>query len=198
MQDLRYAVRQLRKNPGYTCFAVVILSLGIGGTTAIFSAVNPILIEPLPYPHAGRIEMIWYASQDGRRSPQAFHTYRELAERNHSFESVAVMKAWQPTITGEGQPERLDGQQVSAEYFRVLGVLPALGRDFQASDDVLHGPKVVILGNGLWRRRFGGDPAIVGRQVRLDDDNYTVLGVMPRAFAVEGSYAERMTLAAEM
>jgi len=182
MQDLRYAVRQLRKNPGYTCFAVVILSLGIGGTTAIFSAVNPILIEPLPYPHAGRIEMIWYASQDGRRSPQAFHTYRELAERNHSFESVAVMKAWQPTITGEGQPERLDGQQVSAEYFRVLGVLPALGRDFQASDDVLHGPKVVILGNGLWRRRFGGDPAIVGRQVRLDDDNYTVLGVMPRAF----------------
>ena len=182
MQDLRYAVRQLRKNPGYTCFAVAILSLGIGGTTAIFSAVNPILIEPLPYPHARGIEMIWYASEDGRRSPQAFHTYRELAERNHSFESVAVMKAWQPTITGESQPERLDGQQVSSEYFRVLGVLPALGRDFQTSDDVLHGPKVVILGNGLWRRRFGGDPAIIGSQVRLDDDNYTVLGVMPGAF----------------
>jgi len=181
-QDLRYALRQLRKSPGFASAAVVILAVGIGGTTAIFSAVNPILFEPLPYPHAGRIVMIWYAGEDGRPSPQAFHTYRELAERNHTFESLAVMKAWQPTVTGGDQPERLEGQQVSAGYFRVLGVLPALGRDFQPSDDVFSGPKVVILGNGLWQRRFGGDPAIVGRQVKLDDDNYTVIGVMPQAF----------------
>ncbi len=181
-QDFRYGVRQLRSNPGFACTAIVILGLGMGASTAIFSAVSPILFEPLPYPHAGRIMMIWYATEDGSRVPQTFHTYREVAERNRSFDAIAVMKPWQPTIIGADQPERVDGQQVSASYFGALGVSPVLGRDFEASDDVHNGPKVVILSNGLWRRRFGGDSAIVGRQVRLDDNSYTVIGVMPRAF----------------
>jgi len=181
LQDFRYALRQLRKNPGFACTAVVILGLGIGASTAIFSAVNPILFEPLPYPHAGRIATIWYAAEDGSRIPQTFHTYRELAARNRSFDAVAVTKLWQPTLTGADQPERFDGQKVTAGYFRVLGVSPALGRDFQASDDVLHGPRVVILSNGLWRR-LGADNTIIGRQVKLDDDSYTVIGVMPLAF----------------
>jgi putative ABC transport system permease protein len=180
--DLRYALRQLRKNPGFTCTAIVILGLGIGASTAIFSAVNPILFEPLPYPHASRIMMIWYAADDGSRIPQTFHTYREVAERNRSFDAIAVMKPWQPTLTGADQPQRIDGQQVSASYFRSLGVVPVLGRDLQASDDVLHGPRVVIVSNGFWRRRFGGDPTIVGRQVRLDDDSYIIIGVLPREF----------------
>jgi putative ABC transport system permease protein len=179
--DIRYAVRQLRKHLGFTCTAVLILGLGIGASTAIFSAVNPILFEPLPYPHASRIMTIWYAGEDGSRTPQTFHTYRELAERNRSFEAIAVMKAWQPTLTGANEPERLDGQQVSVGFFRSLGVEPAVGRDFQTSDDVFNGPKVVILSDGLWRR-LGGDSAIVGRQVRLDDDSYTVVGVMPSGF----------------
>jgi putative ABC transport system permease protein len=182
LQDLRYAVRQLRKSPGFACTAIVILALGIGGTTAIFSTINPILFEPLPYPNASRIMMIWYAGEDGSRIPQAFHTYREVAERSRSFEAVAVVKPWQPTLTGGDQPERFDGQQVSAGYLRSLGVSPALGRDFQASDDVLNGPKVVILSNGLWRRRFGGDRTIIGQPVRLDGESYTVIGVMPSAF----------------
>jgi len=182
LQDVRYGLRQLRNAPAFTCTAVLILALGIGGTTAIFSAINPILLEPLPYPHANRIMTIWYAGDDGSRIPQAFHTYREVAERSRSFEALAVLKPWQPTLTGADQPERLDGQQVSAAYFRTLGVAPALGRDFQPSDDVIDGPKVVILGNGLWRRRFGGDSAIIQRRIRLDDDTYTVIGVMPSAF----------------
>jgi len=182
IQDLRYAFRQLRKAPGFACAAIVILALGIGGTSAIFSTLNPILFEPLPYPHASWIMMIWYADEDGVRSPQAFHTYRELAERNRSFEAVAVMKAWQPTLVGADQPERIDGQQVSAAYFRALGVTPALGRDFQPFDDVFQGPKVVILSDGLWRRRFGGDASILQHQVKLDDETYTVIGVMPSTF----------------
>jgi putative ABC transport system permease protein len=182
LQDLGYAFRQLRKNPGFACTAIVILGLGIGASTAIFSAVNPILFEPLPYPHASRILMISYVGEDGSRIPQTFHTYRELAERNRSFDSVAVVRPWQPTLTGADQPERFDGQRVSAGYFRTLGVPPTLGRDFQTSDDVLHGPKVVILSNGFWRRHFGGDTTIVGRQVKLDDDSYTVIGVMPLGF----------------
>jgi putative ABC transport system permease protein len=181
--DIRYAQRQLRKNPGFTCTAIVILGLGIGASTAIFSAVNPMLFEPLPYPQASRIMMIWYAGENGSRYPQAFHTYRELVERNHSFDTIAVLKTWQPTLTGRDgdEPERFDGQQVSASYFRSLGVLPALGRDFQAADDALNGPKVVILSHGLWRR-LGGDNTLIGRQIRLDDDSYTVIGVMPPGF----------------
>jgi putative ABC transport system permease protein len=182
IRDLRHAVRQLRKNPGFASTAIIILALGIGGTSAIFSVLNPILFEPLPYPHASRIMTIWYSGGDGERVGQAFHTYREVAERNHSFEALAVMKPWQPAISGGDQPERLDGQRVSAAYFRVLGMSVALGRDFQPADDVLNGPRVVILSNGLWRRRFGGDSSIVGQQVRLEDQPYTVIGVMPAAF----------------
>ena len=182
LQDFRYALRQLRKNPGFAGTAIVILGLGIGATTAIFSAVNPILFEPLPYPQASRLMMIWYGGGDGARIPQTFHTYREVAERNRAFETIAVMRPWQPTLTGAAHPERLDGQRVSASYFHTLGVAPAMGRDFRASEDVLHGPNVVILSESSWRAHFGADATIIGHDIKLDDDNYTVIGVMPSAF----------------
>jgi putative ABC transport system permease protein len=182
LQDLRYALRQLRKNPGFGSAAILILALGIGGTSAIFSVLNPILFEPLPYSNANRIMTIWYSGSNGARIGQAFHTYREVAARNHSFEALAVTKSWEPAISGGNQPERLQAQRVSAAYFRVLSVPVALGRDFQPADDVLNGPKVVILSDGLWRRRFGGDTGIIGQQVRLDDQPYTVIGVMPNTF----------------
>jgi putative ABC transport system permease protein len=155
--------------------------LGIGASTAIFSAVNPILFEPLPYPQASRILMIWDIFE-GERSDVTFHTYRELRERVRSLESVAVMEAWQPAMTGPAQPERLDGQAVSTDYFRVLGIAPALGRDFRAADDQFKGPKVAILSDRLWRRHFAADSTIVGRQILLDGDLYTVVGVMPSGF----------------
>ena len=182
LQDMQYTIRQLRKKLGFSCTAILILGLGIGASTAIFSAVKPILFEPLPYPHANRVTMIWYASDDGSRLPQTFHTYRELVERNHSFDSIAVMKPWQPAFTGASQPERLEGQRVSATYFSTLGVSPVLGRDFKTSDDIFEGPKVAILSYGLWQRHFDGDTTIVGRQVKLDDDSYTVIGIMPAGF----------------
>ena len=183
LQDFRYCARRLRHNPGFAAVSVLTLALGIGASTAIFSAVNAILFQPLPYTVANRIMMIWEMRRDGGRSNgNAFGTYRGLAERTHSFEAIAAMKSWQPTMTGTNEPERLEGQSVSASYFHVLGVSPMLGRDFQTSDDQLNGPKVVILGDTLWRRRFGSDRTIVGRQVTLDDDSYTVIGVMPIAF----------------
>ena len=181
-QDFRYAMRQLRKNPGFALTGILILALGIGATTAIFSAVNPILFEPLPYPQAGRILSISDFGSNGSRLDVTFGTYHELAERSRSFEALAVMRPWQPTMTGRAEPERLDGQRVGASYFRVLGVSPALGQDFQASDDHFRGPNLVILSDGVWRRRLGGDRAIVGRQVTLDDKLFTVIGVMPSGF----------------
>jgi putative ABC transport system permease protein len=183
-QDFRYAIRTLRQRPGLTAVGALTLALGIGASTAIFSAVNPILFETLPYPHAGRIMMIWDTFQ-GARSDVTFHTYRELAARNRSFDAMAVMEAWQPTTISRisaTQPERFEGQSVSASYFRVLGVSPALGRDFQEDEDRFKGPHVAILSAALWQRRFGGDRAIVGRQITLDGDLYTVIGVMPRGF----------------
>jgi putative ABC transport system permease protein len=180
IQDIRYGIRFLRRTPGFTLVAVLTLALGIGASTAIFSAVNPILFESLPYPHAERVLMIWDFAQDGSRLYTTFGTYREMVERSRSFDAIAVMRPWQPTMTGPA--ERLDGQRVSASYFRVLGVPPALGRDFDPSDDELNGPKVAIISEGLWRRRFGGESTIVGRQITLDDNLYTVIGVMPGAF----------------
>ena len=159
--------------------AAAVLALGIGASTAIFSAVNPILFQPLPYPEARRIMMVWESRREGSPLDAAFGTFQGLSERTRSFESLAVMKPWQPAMIGNREPERIDGQQVSSAYFRMLGIAPALGRDFTAADDQYHGPKVVILSDGLWRRRFAADPAIIGRQITLDDNPYTVIGVMP-------------------
>jgi putative ABC transport system permease protein len=182
LTDLRYATRRLRAAPGFTAITVLTLALGVGATTAIFSAVNPILFEPLPYPSSGRIAMILEIRSDGLRNAGTFGMYRQLAERNRSFDAIAVFKPWQPIMTGADQPERFDAQRVSASYFHVLGVSPILGRDFQVSDDRLNGPNVVILSDALWRRRFAGDSAIVGRQITLDDNSYLVIGVMPTSF----------------
>ena len=180
-RDVRFAMRQLGHSPGFAATAIAILAVGIGASTAIFSAVYPILFEPLPYPHAGRILTVWdtYKSQ---RSETTFGTYRELLARSRSFESMTTFEPWQPVMTGEDKPERLEGQSVSASYFQVLGVKPALGRDFVAGDDVFRGPKVVLIGDKLWRRRFGAAKNVVGKAVRLNDDTYTVIGVMPRGF----------------
>src|SRR5262249_27848823 len=109
---LRYAARRLRRSPGFGVVAGLTLALGIGATTAIFSAVNPILFEPLPYPHASQVMMIWYRGTDGARVNQSFSAYRELVERSRAFESIAVFKAMQPTLAGPSEPERLDGQMV--------------------------------------------------------------------------------------
>ena len=180
--DLHYAARQLLHNPGFALVGILTLALGIGASTAIFSAVNPILFQPLPYPHADRVTMIQEMRGNGSPRRPSFGTFHGLAEGSDTFEAMAVMKPWQPTMVGTGQPERFEGQRVSAGYFRVLGVLPSLGRDFQAPDDRFRGPNVVVLSDRLWRRRFAGDSAILGKQVTLDDSLFTVIGVMPKSF----------------
>ena len=182
LADLRYAARRLRRSPGFTVVAVLTLALGIGATTAVFSVIHPILLEPLPYPGARRLAMIWELARDGSRLDGTFGMYRALAERARALDSVAVVKPWKPALTGGDQPERLRGQRVSASFFRVLGVAPALGRAFQASDDRPGGADVVVLSDALWRRRFAADPAILGRTVTLDDAPFVVVGVMPRDF----------------
>lgn len=179
--DLRYAFRQLRRNAGFAAVSIITLALGIGACTAIFSAVNPILFSPLPYPHADRILMIWDTYQ-GARSELSYGTFYELAHRSRSFEAMTVFEPWQPTMTGDALPERLEGQSVSSSFFRVLGVAPKFGRDFLASEEGSQAPRLVILSDRLWLRLFNRDRSIIGRAIKLDDDNYTVIGIMPAEF----------------
>jgi putative ABC transport system permease protein len=180
--DLRHAARRLRAAPGFACVSIVTLALGIGATTAIFSAVNATLLQPLPYPEPGRITMISDTGVDGQPLDVTFGTYRELAQRSRAFEVMAPFKPWQPTLIGGAEPERLPGERVGAGFFRALGVMPSIGRGFQADDDRPNGPHVAILSEACWRQRFNRDPDIVGRRIRLDDTDYQIVGVMPARF----------------
>src|SRR5256714_1607679 len=182
LTDLKYAFRMLIKAPVFAVVAIATLALGIGANTAIFSAVKSSLFEAFPYPHAGRLVTLLEMHADGSRGPGTFGMYEGLVERQHSLVAMAVLKPWRPTLTGANEPERFEGQRVSASFFSVLGVAPVLGRDFQPADDQLHGPDVAIISDGFWRRRFGADPTMIGRQVMLDDKLYTVIGVMPSGF----------------
>ncbi|HKR30520.1 MAG TPA: ABC transporter permease [Terriglobales bacterium] len=187
-QDVRYGIRQLRNNPGFAATAILIVGLGIGAMTAIFSAVNPILFKSLPYPHPGRLMSVFEMKDGGSRLP-SFGTFMGISGQSQSFDSMAVMKVWRPAMVGIGEPEFFWGQRVSAEYFRTLNVVPALGRDFQPADDQHHGPNVLILSDRLWRRRFAADPNIIGRAITLETSrgfdatsSYTIIGVMPAGF----------------
>ena len=177
--DLRYGARSLRRSPGFTLVTVATLALGIGASTAIFSAVNPILFAPLPYANGDRIVTVL---ENGRTRDTTFAMYLTLSQRARAFDGLAALRAWQPALTGFDVPERLDGQRVTAGYFKVLGVSPVLGRDFTSEDDVPGRPSIAIVSDALWRARLGGDPAVLGRTLRLDDAPYTVVGVMPATF----------------
>src|SRR5258708_29518299 len=126
-QDARYATRQLRRTPAFATTAVIVLALGIGATTAIFSAINPILFAPLPYPEPRSVTMLWEHRPNGGQAFASFADYRGLLETSRSFDAIAALKAWQPTMTGPNEPERLEGQRLSPPYPRVLGIRPPLG-----------------------------------------------------------------------
>jgi putative ABC transport system permease protein len=180
--DLRFAFRMLARQPGFTAVVAITLALGIGATTAIFSAVYPILFAPLPYPDADHIAMVWENTSDGGHSNVGYATFTDIAERSRTIASAAAVGDWSTILTTTTEPELLLGSRVSRDYFRTLGVSPALGRDVTAEDDIRGGERVVILGHALWRSRFGGDSTIVGRAITLDGTPFTVVGVMPAGF----------------
>ncbi len=184
-QDLSYAWRSLRKRPGFAAVAIVTLALGIGANTAIFSVVQGVVLEPLPYPEPGRLMTVW-EDHTARGGPAREWTGRanflDWRARNRVFEHVAVYTGWGPNLTGVGEPERLVGELVSAAYFAALGVEPAAGRAFTGVDEDPGAERVVIVTDGLWRRRFGGDPGILGKTVSLDGEPYAVVGVLPAGF----------------
>lgn len=181
--DLRYAWRRLIASRGFAAVAIASIALGVGASTAVFSAARAVLFEALPYPQAQRVVSVSDRNTQGAPLPLAYGTYSEVARRSRSFERLAVADRWQPAlVTAGADPARLDGDRVTADYFRVLGVAPAVGRDFEAADDRPNGPNVAIVSSSLATRRFGSAGAILNRPITLDSVEYTVVGVMPAGF----------------
>lgn len=182
-QDLRYGLRMLMRSPSFTTIAVLALALGIGANSAIFSVVNTVLLRPLPYKNPDALMMLWEEAThlgfpQNTPSPAEFGDWRD---QNTVFEGMAAMAQNNFNLTGAGEPERFDGRRVSANLFALLGVEPQLGRAFRPEEDQ-PGTRVVVLGYGMWQRRFGGDASIIGRALTLNGESYTVIGVMPRSF----------------
>jgi putative ABC transport system permease protein len=181
-QDVRYGLRMLRRAPGFTLAALMTLALGIGANTAIFTVVDAVLFRPLPYAAPERLVTVGDRNPQGFSSEVAWATVFDWQRRSRSFDSLAMLRFWQPTLVTNGEGERLGGLRVSWNYFDMLGVRPALGRGFTADDDRRETSPVVLLSDGLWRRRFGADPAMLGRTVLLNGRDYRVVGVMPGSF----------------
>lgn len=192
LQDLRYSVRMLMKKPGFTVVVVAALALGIGANTAIFSVVNSILLRPLPYRDPSRLVMIW---MDNKRMnvDQDIHSYPnyvDYRDQNQVFESMAAYSGVSLNLVGAAEPERVIGAAATASLFEVLGVEPQMGRVFTTEEEQIGRDKVVVLGYGLWQRRFGKDPNILGQNILVSDVSRTVIGVMPPSFKYPHKDAE--------
>ena len=185
LQDVRYAARLLVKSPSFTLVALSTLALGIAANAAIFSVVSGLLLRPLPYAEPERLVMLWQdlrargGPEDEWLAPAHFFDWRSRAR---SLESSAIYRGGAPSLTGAGEPEQLAGWVVTADFFRMLGVTPALGRDFRPEDDRPGAPPTALLTHGLWVRRFGSDPGIVGQTISLSREPVLVIGVLPASY----------------
>ncbi len=185
LSDLRFALRSFVKSPGFTLAAITTLALGIGANSAIFSVVNSVLLEPLPFPSSHELYLLW-ENQEARNGPRQEWTcgavFLDWRRENRSFSAMAAFGDWAPDLAGAGEPESLSGALVASDYFTVLGVQPALGRAFRREEETRGKDRVAVLSHGLWSRRFGADPALVGRDISLNGLPHTVIGVLPAGF----------------
>jgi len=182
MADLRLALRQLRKAPGFTAAAVLTLALGIGANTAMFSVVDAVLLRALPFDEPGQVVHVWEAPQPGQGNSVSVGVFRDWARHTTAFESIAAVAPGELNLAGDGEPERISGLRMSPSGLSVLRARPVLGRTFAPDEDQPGKNTVIVLTHELWKRRFGGDPGLVGRSIRLNGEPYTVIGVLPPAF----------------
>jgi predicted permease len=183
LQDIRYGARVLAKHRGFTAVAVLTLALGIGANTAIFSVVNELLLRPLPFHDAERLVMLWEVTPEGRhQNTTSRANFRGWREQSTAFEGMAAFSDQRLSLTGDGDPEEVSVQFATPELFQVLGVEPILGRGMTPEDARPGAPDVAVLSYGIWQRRFGGDPQVVGKPITLNGTPYTVVGVLPTDF----------------
>jgi putative ABC transport system permease protein len=186
LADLRYAVRQLRRSPGFAAVAILALALGIGSTTAIFSVVDSVLLHPLPYPDSNRMVSVSQSFEGERTDDSSPANYLDWVSENQVFSAMAASRGWQGSLTVGDRPERVTGTMTTPNFFPFFAISPILGRGLGTSDAQPGRDHVVVLGYGLWQRYFAADRAVVGRSIRLDAQPYTVVGVMPPDFSPDG------------
>src|SRR5688572_15769519 len=182
MQDLRYALRMFRRNWGFTLTALMVMALSICATVAIFSAVNAIILRPLPYQNSERLVMVWGTQPKVPKVPTSPAEFLDWETQTTTFDAMAAYSGQSFNLTGAGEPERIEGAVVSPGFFQVLEMQPLLGRVFNESDEQGSGNRLALISEGLWRRRFGGDNSIIGSRLLLNDESFEVVGVMPQDF----------------
>ena len=181
-QDLCYGIRMLVKSPGFALIAIVTLALGIGANTAIFSVVNGVLLNPLPFPHPEQIVSMFTEMPNFKNGSISYPNFEDWRRMNRSFSSIAVYRSTGFNLSGQGEPEHLHGEMISAGFFEILGVNPVLGRTFSTEEDRLGANPTVMITEGLWKRKYGSDPHIIGQRMVLNDVGRTIIGVVPSSF----------------
>ena len=186
IQDLLYSLRWLRKNSGFTVLAVLMLAVGIGVNTAMFSVINVVLLQPLPFPEPDRIVWMNESGPEIKNRQISYPNFVDWRRRNQVFEGIALFRGWSVNLTGTDKPENLDARMVTSDYFKVMRATPVLGRDFTPEDDQPGAAAVTIISYGFWQQRFAGDPNIIGKQILLEDQPHSIIGVAPQNFTHHG------------
>ncbi len=183
LKDIRYGIRGLLKRPSFTFIAIITLAIGIGANSAIFSAVNSLLLKPLPFPELGRIVAIWdkVPSRGVVHNEVAMANYLDWRAQNQSFEQLALYRWWSINLTGVEPPERIQGFLVTANFLDALGMKPIMGRNFSEEENQPGKDAVAIITYSLWQRRFGGDPNIINKTIKLNSIARTVVGARARS-----------------
>ncbi|HZP62842.1 MAG TPA: ABC transporter permease [Terriglobales bacterium] len=182
LQDVRYGLRMLRKSPGFTAVAIVTLALGIGANTAIFSVVNGVLLNPLPYQNPNELCALYSRMRSFTNASISYPNFLDWQRDNRSFSAIAAYRSDDFNLSGTGEPERLKAGMITATFFPVFGVKPLLGRTFSDSEDQLGGAPVTLISEGLWKRKFAASPDILGKAIDLNDKSYTIIGIIPKSF----------------
>jgi len=182
LQDLRYGARSLRKNPGFTAIAILTLALGIGANTSLFSVVNAVLLNSLPYPHPEQLVTLHESKPNFRAGSISYPNFHDWQKNNHSFSSMAVARGASFTVTGLGESEQVTARFISSDYFSMLGVAPVLGRMFVTGEDQIGAAPIALVSANFWKRKLGGSPDVLGKTLNLDGKAYTIVGVTPASF----------------
>src|SRR5918996_3033227 len=181
-RDIRHGARGLWRSPGFSVAVILTLALGIGGNTAVFSVVDQLLLRPLPYPDGDRLVIVEESVGANPHADVSPDNWLDWQRESRTFRGFAAWRSWSFTLTGTGEPRRVNAQQVSSEFFPLLGVAPLLGRTISDDDDRPNGPRVAVLSYRAWQQQLGGDPRAIGRTIQLDDRPYEIVGVMPAGF----------------
>ena len=191
LQDIRYGLRMLRKNPAFTLVAVLTLALGIGANTALFSVVNGVLLNPLPYPHPEQLVSLHASKPNFQHGSISYPNFLDWKKDNHTFSAMAVYRSLVFNLTGSGEAEQLFGQYITSDFFTILGTRPVLGRNFLPDEDRMGAPPLVMIGAGLWQRKFGSSPHILNKTITLNGSAYTVIGIVPGNFTLPVPYYQQ-------